>query len=41
MVLVLTYTRIDFTWHTLIGCTVTIAAGNLSRWIFGDSLRFR
>jgi len=31
MALVLAYTRIDFTWHTFIGCTVTIAAGNLSR----------
>lgn len=27
---VLEFTRIDFTWHTLIGCLVTIAAGNLS-----------
>ncbi len=33
MVVVLTYTSIDFTWHTLIGCVVTIAVGNLSRAI--------
>ncbi len=31
MSLVLYYTRIDFTWHTLIGCVVTIAVGNASR----------
>ena len=31
MIIVLQFTRIDFTWHTLIGCTVTIAVGNLSR----------
>lgn len=30
MILVLTYTRIDFTWHTLIGCLATIIVGNLS-----------
>jgi len=30
MILVLTRTRIDFTWHTLIGCTVTIIVGNLA-----------
>ncbi len=29
MILVLTRTRIDFTWHTLIGCAVTIVVGNL------------
>ena len=29
MILVLTRTRIDFTWHTLIGCAVTILVGNL------------
>jgi Na+/proline symporter len=29
MILVLAGTRIDFTWHTLIGCVVTIAIGNL------------
>src|SRR5512147_2365117 len=26
---VLLLTRIDFTWHTLIGCLVTIGTGNL------------
>ena len=31
MVAVLALTRIDFTWHTFIGCTVTILVGNLSR----------
>jgi Na+/proline symporter len=29
MILVLAGTRIDFTWHTLIGCVVTIVVGNL------------
>ncbi len=33
MVLVLTYTTIDFTWHTLIGATATIVVGNLSSYI--------
>jgi hypothetical protein len=27
MVAVLVFTKIDFTWHTLIGCGVTIAVG--------------
>jgi SSS family transporter len=31
MIIVLTYTSIDFTWHTFIGCSVTIIAGNISR----------
>lgn len=31
---VLTYTNIDFTWHTLIGCIATITAGNASHKIF-------
>lgn len=30
MIAVLSLTNIDFTWHTLIGCTATILAGNLS-----------
>jgi SSS family transporter len=33
MVAVLFFTKIDFTWHTLIGCFVTILVGNLSRII--------
>ena len=33
MTVVLTATRIDFTWHTLIGCTVTILVGNVSGWL--------
>ena len=33
MILVLTYTRVDFTWHTLIGCLATIIAGNLSSFV--------
>lgn len=33
MVVVLSLTSIDFTWHTLIGCTATIIVGNLSRFI--------
>lgn len=31
MILVLTYTKIDFTWHTLIGCLATVVIGNASR----------
>ncbi len=30
MVAVLMFTRIDFTWHTFIGCVVTITVGNIS-----------
>lgn len=30
MVAVLYGTRVDFTWHTLVGCFATLAAGNLS-----------
>ncbi|MBI3587400.1 MAG: sodium/solute symporter [Ignavibacteriales bacterium] len=30
MVAVLYYTNIDFTWHTFIGCVVTIIVGNIS-----------
>ena len=30
MVLVLAMTKIDFTWHTVIGSLVTILMGNLS-----------
>ncbi|MDD8017584.1 MAG: sodium:solute symporter [Bacteroidota bacterium] len=33
MIIVLTYTRIDFTWHTFIGCAATIIVGNLSRYL--------
>ncbi len=33
MATVLSMTRIDFTWHTFIGSTVTILAGNASWWI--------
>lgn len=29
MIAVLTFTHIDFTWHTLIGCLATIIVGNL------------
>jgi SSS family solute:Na+ symporter len=32
MIFVLSYTSIDFTWHTLIGCTATIIVGNLSHY---------
>ena len=31
MILILTYTMIDFTWHTCAGCIVTILGGNVSR----------
>jgi solute:Na+ symporter, SSS family len=30
MVAVMTFTSIDYTWHTFIGCAVTIGSGNLS-----------
>ena len=33
MVAVLSWTRIDFTWHTLIGSAATILVGNASRFI--------
>ena len=33
MIIVLTYTNIDFTWHTLIGCLATIIVGNISNFI--------
>ena len=33
MAVVIFYTAIDYTWHTLIGCLATLIAGNLSaRW---------
>ncbi|MDP2955518.1 MAG: sodium:solute symporter [Longimicrobiales bacterium] len=35
MVGVIYGTTIDFTWHTLIGCLATIAAGNLSALLWG------
>ena len=31
MVAILAFTRIDFTWHTFLGCAVTILVGNISR----------
>ncbi len=30
MILVLTVTQVDFTWHTLIGCVVTLVVGSLT-----------
>ncbi len=33
MTYILEFTKIDFTWHTLAGCAVTIAVGNLSRLV--------
>ncbi len=33
MAAVLYFTRIDFTWHTLIGCITTVLAGNISRLV--------
>jgi SSS family transporter len=33
MCAVLFFSRVDFTWHTFIGCAVCIAAGNLSRLV--------
>jgi SSS family transporter len=37
MILVLAYTTVDFTWHTLIGCLCTIIVGNLSRLVVKQS----
>ena len=31
---VVLFTSIDYTWHTLIGCVVTIITGNLSHHFF-------
>jgi len=33
MVAVLAFTRIDYTWHTLIGCLATLLCGNASRMV--------
>jgi SSS family transporter len=33
MIIVLTFTSIDFTWHTFIGCSATIIVGNASAYI--------
>jgi SSS family transporter len=33
MIVILEFTKIDFTWHTFIGCVVTIVAGNISSFI--------
>ncbi len=33
MVAVMMFTRIDYTWHTLIGCTATIIGGNCSAFL--------
>jgi Na+/proline symporter len=33
MIAVLAFTKIDYTWHTLIGCAVTILAGNACRLV--------
>ncbi|HEX7574650.1 MAG TPA: hypothetical protein VF514_16305, partial [Bacteroidota bacterium] len=34
MAVVILFTTIDYTWHTLIGCAVTIIFGNLSARMF-------
>ncbi|MGE5498345.1 MAG: sodium:solute symporter family transporter, partial [Syntrophothermus sp.] len=34
MVYIIFFTKVDYTWHTFIGCAVTILCGNLSRFIF-------
>ncbi len=33
MVGVVAFTPVDYTWHTLIGCTMTIVTGNISRHV--------
>jgi solute:Na+ symporter, SSS family len=30
MGLILTFTRVDFTWHTFIGCMTTLVVGNMT-----------
>lgn len=37
MVLVMAFTSIDYTWHTLIGCCGTIAGGNIAAVLRGDT----
>ncbi len=39
MVAVLAFTRVAYTWHTLIGCCVTIGVGILSGWVPGIGVR--
>lgn len=34
MVYIIFFTKVDYTWHTFIGCTVTILCGNISRFLF-------
>jgi hypothetical protein len=34
MAVVILFTSIDYTWHTLIGCAVTLIFGNISARIF-------
>ena len=36
MALILTLTRVDYTWHTLIGCLVTVGVGNLRARLRGQ-----
>ncbi len=38
MTAVLSFSKIDFTWHTFIGCTVTIAVGTLSSIVRGNGV---
>jgi SSS family solute:Na+ symporter len=37
MTAVLSFTRVDFTWHTFIGCVVTLLVGNLSSLLWPKS----
>jgi Na+/proline symporter len=30
MILIMTCTKVDFTWHTLMGCVLTVAAGGIA-----------
>jgi solute:Na+ symporter, SSS family len=39
MMIILFSTKIDWTWHTLIGCTVTVMVGNLSAWLIPKKSR--
>lgn len=36
MIAVICFTKIDYTWHTFIGCLATILVGNISYYLFGN-----
>jgi Na+/proline symporter len=36
MIAVICFTKIDYTWHTFIGCLATILVGNISYYLFSS-----